>query len=86
VVSALPPLRANQGAVPSAPQGGVVSAFARSVAAHVKALAEPNAAVWDPADAKVRGWGALLLGADRQVFLCAAPGPLAALPWCQVKP
>lgn len=31
----------------------MVSAFARSVAAHVKALAEPNAAVWDPEDAKV---------------------------------
>lgn len=36
-------------------QGGLVSAFARSVAAHVKALMEPNARVWDPADAKVGG-------------------------------
>ncbi|KAL4431738.1 hypothetical protein ABPG77_002954 [Micractinium sp. CCAP 211/92] len=33
-------------------QGGLVSAFARSVAAHVKALMEPNARVWDPADVK----------------------------------
>ncbi|PSC72014.1 histone deacetylase [Micractinium conductrix] len=33
-------------------QGALVSAFARSVAAHVKALAEPNAQHWDPADAK----------------------------------
>ncbi|KAL4440406.1 hypothetical protein ABPG75_003407 [Micractinium tetrahymenae] len=33
-------------------QGALVSAFARSVAAHVKALMEPNAQVWDPADAK----------------------------------
>ena len=33
-------------------QGNVVSAFARSVAAHVRALAEPNLQVWDPADAK----------------------------------
>ena len=35
-------------------QGGIVSAFARSVAAHMGALAEPNAQAWDPADAKVR--------------------------------
>ncbi len=33
-------------------QGNVVSAFARSVAAHVRALAEPNLQVWDPADSK----------------------------------
>jgi len=32
-------------------QGGPVSAFARSVAAHVRALAEDNGAPWDPADA-----------------------------------
>lgn len=30
-----------------------MSAFARSVAAHVKALLEPNAGVWSPEDAKV---------------------------------
>ncbi|KAI3431427.1 hypothetical protein D9Q98_004480 [Chlorella vulgaris] len=33
-------------------QGGVMSAFARSVAAHVKCLAEPNASVWDAQEAK----------------------------------
>ena len=33
-------------------QGNVVSAFARSVAAHVRALAEPNLQAWDPADSK----------------------------------
>ncbi|KAI8112161.1 hypothetical protein M9434_003485 [Picochlorum sp. BPE23] len=33
-------------------QGNVVSAFARSVAAHVRALAEPNFQQWDSADAK----------------------------------
>lgn len=33
-------------------QGNVVSAFARSVAAHVRALAEPNLQMWDPADSK----------------------------------
>jgi acetoin utilization deacetylase AcuC-like enzyme len=33
-------------------QGQVVSAFARSVAAHVKAMAEPNGQEWDPRDAK----------------------------------
>lgn len=43
----------------SAPQGALVSAFARSVAAHVKALLEPNESVWDPEDAKV-GWLACL--------------------------
>lgn len=35
-------------------QGGKVSAFARSVAAHVRALADPHRAVWDPAAAEVR--------------------------------
>mgnify|MGYP001810771775 CR=1 FL=1 len=38
----------------SPPQGGLMSAFARSVAANVKALAEPNASVWDPLHAKVK--------------------------------
>ena len=33
-------------------QGRVVSAFARSVAAHVRAMAEPNGQAWDPRDAK----------------------------------
>ncbi|GAB4814038.1 hypothetical protein N2152v2_001084 [Parachlorella kessleri] len=33
-------------------QGGLVSAFARSVAAHVRALAEPHSQAWDPDDAK----------------------------------
>lgn len=33
-------------------QGNIVSAFARSVAAHVRALAEKNLQEWDPADAK----------------------------------
>jgi hypothetical protein len=33
-------------------QGGPVSAFARSVAAHVRALAEAGGAPWDPADAE----------------------------------
>ncbi|KAH7624757.1 hypothetical protein Ndes2526B_g00126 [Nannochloris sp. 'desiccata'] len=33
-------------------QGQVVSAFARSVAAHVKAMAEPNGQEWDARDAK----------------------------------
>ena len=32
-------------------QGGPVSAFARSVAAHVRSLAEANAGPWDPEDA-----------------------------------
>lgn len=43
----------------AAPQGALVSAFARSVAAHVKALLEPNESVWDPEDAKV-GWSELV--------------------------
>ena len=34
-------------------QGGIVSAFARSVAAHVRALAESHEQCWDPADAQV---------------------------------
>ena len=34
-------------------QGGIVSAFARSVAAHVRALAEGHDQQWDPADAQV---------------------------------
>ena len=33
-------------------QGGVVSAFARSVAAHVHALCDTHAAKWDPAEAR----------------------------------
>ncbi|KAK9809002.1 hypothetical protein WJX72_007747 [[Myrmecia] bisecta] len=33
-------------------QGGLVSAFARSVAAHVQALKDPNFQVWDEADAR----------------------------------
>lgn len=33
-------------------QGGPVSAFARSVAAHVRALSEPHAARYDPAEAR----------------------------------
>lgn len=33
-------------------QGNIVSAFARSVASHVRALAENNLQEWDPADAK----------------------------------
>lgn len=39
-------------------QGELVSAFARSVAAHVRALAERHSQAWDPADAKVGvgGW------------------------------
>ncbi len=35
--------------------GGLVSAFARSVAAHVRSLAEPHGQAWDPEDAKVCG-------------------------------
>ena len=42
--------------LPACLQGGLMSAFARSVAAHVKALMEPNAQPWDPAEAKVGGW------------------------------
>ena len=34
-------------------QGGIVSAFARSVAAHVRALSESHEQRWDPADAQV---------------------------------
>jgi len=50
--------RCCQGRVVSALEGGykiqgqVVSAFARSVAAHVKAMAEPNGQEWDPRDVK----------------------------------
>lgn len=33
-------------------QGGIVSAFARSVAAHVRALSAPNRAVWSWAETK----------------------------------
>eukprot|EP00890_Picochlorum_soloecismus_P001450 jgi/Picsp_1/2305/NSC_05769-R1_histone deacetylase len=33
-------------------QGNIVSAFSRSVAAHVRAMAEPNHQEWDPLDAK----------------------------------
>ena len=33
-------------------QGGLVSAFARSVASHVRALADPHLQVWDPKDAQ----------------------------------
>ena len=35
-------------------QGGIVSPFARSVAAHVRALGEPHSQTWDPKDAEVR--------------------------------
>ncbi len=35
-------------------RGGLVSAFARSVAAHVRALVEDNKQAWDPADSEVR--------------------------------
>eukprot|EP00884_Botryococcus_braunii_P022188 jgi/Botrbrau1/8653/Bobra.0087s0008.2 len=34
-------------------QGGVVSAFSRSVAAHIKALQDPNSQVWNEEDAKI---------------------------------
>ena len=34
-------------------KGGLVSAFARSVAAHVRALADGNRHAWDPKDAQV---------------------------------
>lgn len=34
-------------------QGGPVSAFSRSVAAHVRALARPHTQAWSPADAQV---------------------------------
>jgi hypothetical protein len=34
-------------------QGGIVSAFARSVAAHVRALSESHDQRWDPAEAQV---------------------------------
>lgn len=33
-------------------QGGLISAFARSVAAHVRALADAHSQAWDPRDAK----------------------------------
>ena len=49
-----------------------MSAFARSVAAHVKALMEPNAQPWDPAEAKVGG----LLGG---CALCTVAPPFPAL-------
>lgn len=35
-------------------RGGLVSAFARSVASHVRALAETHTQSWDPFDAEVR--------------------------------
>ena len=34
-------------------QGGIVSAFSRSVAAHVRALAADHSQAWDPVDAQV---------------------------------
>lgn len=34
-------------------QGGIVSAFSRSVAAHVRALSEEHRQCWDPMDSKV---------------------------------
>lgn len=34
-------------------RGGLVSAFARSVAAHVRALADGNQHAWDPHDPEV---------------------------------
>lgn len=39
-------------------RGGLTSALARSAAAHVRALAESHAQVWDHADAQVGvgGW------------------------------
>jgi acetoin utilization deacetylase AcuC-like enzyme len=35
-------------------RGGLVSAFARSVASHVRALADGSKRQWDPADSEVR--------------------------------
>jgi len=35
-------------------QGDIVSPFARSVAAHVRAMGEAHAQKWDPRDAQVR--------------------------------
>ena len=44
-------------------RGGLVSAFARSVAAHVRALADVHTQAWDPAEPEVsRGLGGLLWG------------------------
>lgn len=54
------------------PQGALVSAFARSVAAHVKALAEPNATVWSPEDARVSGVGGFALCGICFVWLSTA--------------
>ena len=34
-------------------QGGIVSAFAQSVAAHVRALCDSHTQAWDPHDAQV---------------------------------
>jgi hypothetical protein len=36
-------------------RGRLVSTFARSVTAHIRALAEPHTQAWDPRDAEVRG-------------------------------
>lgn len=67
----------------------MVSAFARSVAAHVKALMEPNAQEWDPADAKVgraaAAGGACVATGERRIVSwtdrrgARMPGPLPAL-------
>ena len=48
-------------------QGGIVSAFSRSVAAHVRALAEDHDQQWDPADAQV--W--LIVTSQSCVSKCA---------------
>lgn len=43
-------------------QGGPVSAFARSVAAHVRALSARHSQAWHPANARVRPYGSAALG------------------------
>lgn len=51
-------------------QGGPVSAFSRSVAAHVRALARPHTQTWSPADAEV--------SIASQVALCQPPFPASS--------
>ena len=61
-------------------RGGLVSAFARSVASHVRVLMEPHSATWDPQDSQVPACYCLLLPATTCPLLPACLLLLACLP------
>ncbi len=60
-------------------RGGLVSAFARSVAAHVRALADGNAHAWDPKDAEVGVMGMMVPAVcDVNFSVWGVPGGLVS--------